>query len=112
MPTHWKDSPLLSKNSLDKLYKFAKLILQWNAKINLTGFRDPKEIEDLLIGESVLAAESLQNLGFIRPGIRVLDFGSGAGIPGIVWAALELPIQVTSLRNSAEKDCVPKASSP
>ena len=103
LPTYWKDSPLLSKNSLEKLDRFTKLILQWNAKINLTGFRDAKEVEDLLIGESVLAAESLQNLGWIRPGIRVLDFGSGAGIPGMVWAALELPMQVTSLEIRQKK---------
>jgi 16S rRNA (guanine527-N7)-methyltransferase len=103
LPTYWKDSPLLSQNSLEKLDRFTKLILQWNAKINLTGFDNSQEIEDVLIGESVLAAESLQSLGLIRPGVRVLDFGSGAGIPGMVWGTLELPIQVTSLEIRQKK---------
>jgi 16S rRNA (guanine(527)-N(7))-methyltransferase RsmG len=103
LPTYWKDSPVLSENALEKLQNFASLILQWNAKINLTGYRGLKEVEELLIGESVLAAEALQKSGMMQRATKVLDFGSGAGIPGLVWASLDLPVQVTSLEIRQKK---------
>jgi 16S rRNA (guanine527-N7)-methyltransferase len=100
---HWKDSRILSPDSLEKLSKFIDLILHWNSRINLTGYRNRKHVEELLIGESVLAAEALTDHGLMTPSARVLDFGSGAGIPGLVWAALDLSIELSSLEIRQKK---------
>ncbi len=99
----WKDSSQLSAFSLSKLSTFTDLILRWNAQINLTGYRRREEIEDLLVGESIQAAFTFQKAGKLKPGTRILDFGSGAGIPGLVWSMMDLPIAVTSLEIRQKK---------
>jgi 16S rRNA (guanine527-N7)-methyltransferase len=60
--------------------------------VNLTGLGSRSEMEEVLIGESLLAAQVLP-----ISGKRVLDVGSGAGIPGIVWAIYDPTIRLTSL---------------
>jgi 16S rRNA (guanine527-N7)-methyltransferase len=97
----WKDN--LSPSSLEKLSAFTDLIVRWNSRINLTGYRTRQEVDKLLIGESVLAVLELQKVGIVKAGITILDFGSGAGIPGLVWAMLELPIEITSLEIRQKK---------
>jgi 16S rRNA (guanine527-N7)-methyltransferase len=100
-PMQWKDN--LSPSSLSKLSTFADLILRWNSKINLTGYRTRKEIDELLIGESVLGFRTLEQAGIMKSGATILDFGSGAGIPGLVWVAMEVPIEVRSLEIRQKK---------
>lgn len=98
---HWKDN--LSPTSVSKLSTFTDLILRWNSRINLTGYRTREEIDELLIGESVLALRGLQKAGCVNNGSRILDFGSGAGIPGLVWSMMDLPIEITSLEIRQKK---------
>jgi 16S rRNA (guanine527-N7)-methyltransferase len=98
---HWKDR--LSSTSVSKLSSFADLILRWNSSINLTGYRVHEQIEELLIGESVLALLELHDAGYVKPSTTILDFGSGAGIPGLVWAIMELPVEITSLEIRQKK---------
>jgi len=97
----WKDD--LSSPSLAKLSAFTDLILRWNSRINLTGYRTREQVDELLIGESVLALRELQKARYVKDGISILDFGSGAGIPGLVWAMMDLPINVTSLEIRQKK---------
>jgi 16S rRNA (guanine527-N7)-methyltransferase len=98
---HWKDS--LSPTSISKLSSFSDLILRWNSRINLTGYRTREQIDELLIGESILAMLELQNAGYIKAGTTILDFGSGAGIPGLVWAMMNFPVEITSLEIRQKK---------
>lgn len=100
-PMQWKDN--LSSATIAKLSDFTDLILRWNSRINLTGYRTREEIDELLIGESVLAMRGLQNAGYVNDDSRILDFGSGAGIPGLVWAMMDLPIEITSLEIRQKK---------
>jgi 16S rRNA (guanine527-N7)-methyltransferase len=94
----WKDEGLLTLKSYDSLQKFIDLLVQWNSIINLTGLTSHEAIEEILVGESVLAAGA-----FPLSGKRVLDFGSGAGIPGLVWGILDPSIQLTSVEIRARK---------
>lgn len=64
-----------------QLAQYLQLLLKWNARTNLTAIRDPEEIVLRHFGESLFAA---QHLGKCE---TLLDFGSGAGFPG-------LPIQL------------------
>ena len=65
---------------------YLDLVLQVRPHLSLTGLRDPERILDVLIVES---------LDFCRPDLipaagRVLDLGTGAGVPGMtlaVWGA-------------------------
>lgn len=94
----WKDKGLLSDSAIDRLLVFADLIFQWNPKVNLTGYKKKEEIENLLLGES-LAALPVLSLG----SKDVLDFGSGAGVPGLVWAIAEPSARITSLEVRQKK---------
>jgi 16S rRNA (guanine527-N7)-methyltransferase len=64
-----------------QLSTYLDLLLKWNARTNLTAIRDPQEIVLRHFGESLFVAQHLS------PCITLLDFGSGAGFPG-------LPIQI------------------
>ncbi len=68
----------LKQHHLEKLNKFAKLILQWNRKINLTAARS---IEDL-IKRHLLDSLMPITIGFFREK-EVIDLGSGGGFPAI-----------------------------
>jgi 16S rRNA (guanine527-N7)-methyltransferase len=65
----------------EKLSVYLDLLLKWNARTNLTAIRDPEEIVRRHFGESLFTGANLPEA------TTLLDFGSGAGFPG-------LPIQL------------------
>jgi 16S rRNA (guanine527-N7)-methyltransferase len=81
-----------------QLSTYLDLLLKWNARTNLTAIRDPEEIVRRHFGESLFAASHLD------PDIpTLLDFGSGAGFPGIPIALLRPDIQVTLAESQNKK---------
>lgn len=62
-----------------QLIDFIGLLIHWNKAFNLTAVRDPEE----MISKHLL--DSLSVLPFIGSG-KVIDVGSGAGLPGIPLA--------------------------
>lgn len=60
-----------------QLATYLDLLLKWNARTNLTAIREPEEIIRRHFGESLFAARHLVDCA------SLLDFGSGAGFPGI-----------------------------
>ncbi len=78
--------PLADKVAADfivQCWRHWQLLLQWNQKINLTAILEPEEGALLHYRDSIEALDKLE-------GDRVVDFGSGAGFPGIPLA-LALP---------------------
>ena len=73
----------LSKETLEKLLLYVELLQKWNKVYNLTAIRDSKSIIIRHIFDSLAITP------FIN-GPDVLDFGTGAGLPGIPLA-LVLP---------------------
>ena len=81
--------PEASKLVVDQLSAYLDLLLKWNARTNLTSIREPEEIVQRHFGESLFA-------GLHLPMVQtVLDFGSGAGFPGIPIQLVRPEIQVT-----------------
>lgn len=77
---------------------YLDLLLKWNARTNLTAIRDPEEIVRRHFGESLFAARHLD------PGTpTLLDFGSGAGFPGLPIALLRPDIAVTLAESQNKK---------
>ena len=89
----------LSTTQLEALTQYLKLLLRWRPHLNLTGLRDAERLLDVLIIESL---DFLQG-DFFLPGMRVLDLGTGAGVPGIPLAICRLDVHVTLLDRSEKK---------
>jgi 16S rRNA (guanine527-N7)-methyltransferase len=82
---------------LAQLSTYLDLLLKWNARTNLTAIRSPQEIVTRHFGESLFAA---QHLGEPK---TLLDFGSGAGFPGVPIALLRPEIHVTLAESQNKK---------
>lgn len=79
-----------------KLLDYLALLEKWNKVHNLTAVRDPQEMVTLHL------LDSLSVLPHIKSG-RLLDVGSGAGLPGIPLALVRPDLQVTSMDSSHKK---------
>ncbi len=81
-----------------KLSLYLDLLLKWNARTNLTAVRHPEEIVRRHFGESLFAARHL------APETQtLLDFGSGAGFPGVPIALFHPDITVTLAESQNKK---------
>ncbi|HEX3470013.1 MAG TPA: 16S rRNA (guanine(527)-N(7))-methyltransferase RsmG, partial [Silvibacterium sp.] len=81
----------------EKLAAYLQLLLRWNSKLNLTAVREPGEIVRRHLVECVQCAQALPEVG------TLLDFGSGAGLPGIPIAIVRPEIRVTLGESQGKK---------
>jgi 16S rRNA (guanine527-N7)-methyltransferase len=79
------------------LVVYLDLILKWNARTNLTAIRTPNEIVRRHFGESLFAG------AHIGESKTLLDFGSGAGFPGIPIQLLRPELHVTLAESQGKK---------
>jgi 16S rRNA (guanine527-N7)-methyltransferase len=89
----------LSTTQLSGLTQYLKLLVRWRPHLNLTGLRDAERMLDVLIVESL----DFLHGDFFLPGMRVLDLGTGAGVPGIALAICRPEVHVTLLDRSEKK---------
>lgn len=79
-----------------KLLDYLSLLEKWNKVHNLTAVRDPAEMVTLHL------LDSLSVMPYIKSG-RLLDVGSGVGLPGISLALVRPDLQVTVIDSSHKK---------
>jgi 16S rRNA (guanine527-N7)-methyltransferase len=84
-----------------QLSVYLDLLLRWNARTNLTAIRDPEEIVRRHFGESLFAAAHIAPL--VSPTATLLDFGSGAGFPGLPIQLLLPNFSVTLAESQGKK---------
>ncbi len=89
----------LSEAQLDGLAGYVDLLQQWQRHLSLTGLRDVEQLIDVLLLESL---DFLQG-GFLSGPVRVLDLGTGAGVPGIPLAICQPQLDMTLLDRSQKK---------
>ena len=90
--------PPLDITTAAKFDDYLALILRWNSRMNLTAIRDPEEIQSRHFIESITCARLLpESIG------SLLDFGSGAGFPGIPIALCRPEIAVTLAESQSKK---------
>lgn len=91
-------SPSLTEEQSVKLTAYLTLLQKWNARTNLTAIRDEEGILSRHFLESILTAHHLtENVS------NLLDFGSGAGFPGLPIAILRPEIAVTLAESQHKK---------
>lgn len=74
-----------------------RLLLAWNAAINLTAITDPEVIARRHVIDSLAAVPILGSVG------RLLDLGSGGGFPGLPLAAALPSMHVTLVDSVVKK---------
>ena len=85
----------------EKLFIYLENLLKERQKFNLIGSKEPKEIISLHIVDSLYGASL-----FLAPGQgKVLDVGTGAGLPGIIFKIYHPEIELFLLE-SQKKKCV------
>lgn len=87
VPSQWIDS------ARDELTPFHRLLAREGERRGLIG---PREV-DRLWNRHLLncAAPADPEVGCLPRGVSVLDIGSGAGLPGLVWAIVRPDLHVT-----------------
>ena len=88
----------LDQHTVNRFEVYISLYIRWNARINLSAIRDEKSIISRHIIESIEFALYLpQSIS------TLLDFGSGAGLPGIPIALCCPQIAVTLAESQGKK---------
>lgn len=88
----------LNEATARRFEAYLSLILRWNSRTNLTAIRDPEGILARHFVESIACARALP------AGIStLLDFGSGAGLPGLPIALCRPEIAVTLAESQGKK---------
>ncbi|MCB1155137.1 16S rRNA (guanine(527)-N(7))-methyltransferase RsmG [bacterium] len=86
---------------------YRDLLVEWNSRINLIRFTDDthliaRHLLDSLAGVGVID-EELARMGVAAADVRLLDIGSGAGLPGLVLAIARPAWRVTLVESVGKK---------
>jgi 16S rRNA (guanine527-N7)-methyltransferase len=92
----------LNDDQLAQLLAYLDLIAKWNRVYNLTALRDADEMLVQHLFDSLAAVGPLRRHTGGRP-VRLLDVGSGAGLPGVVVAICCPEVQVDCVDTVGKK---------
>ena len=90
--------PELSLETANRFEAYLALLMRWNGRLNLTAIRDEKGILSRHFLESIVCAREIP-----AGTATLLDFGTGAGFPGIPIALCRPEISVTLTESQAKK---------
>ncbi|MCV6589769.1 MAG: 16S rRNA (guanine(527)-N(7))-methyltransferase RsmG [Marinobacterium sp.] len=86
----------LTDQMVEQLLAYLAMLIKWNRAYNLTAVRDPLEMIDRHL------LDSLSILPYIRDE-RLIDVGSGPGLPGIPVAICKPAIDVITMDSNGKK---------
>jgi len=89
----------LTGTQLEQFRAYRALLVEWNARVNLTAVREPAQIEIRHFLDSLSCATVTGNLN----GRRLIDVGTGAGFPGVPLKILYPDLQLTLLDSVGKK---------
>ena len=96
----------LNQPTLDQLMAYLQLLQRWNRVYNLTALRDPDEMLSHHLIDCLAVVAPLRQVVAALPrsgALRILDVGSGGGLPGVVLALVEPGWQVSCVDTVAKK---------
>jgi 16S rRNA (guanine527-N7)-methyltransferase len=86
----------------DRLLAYLVLLQRWNKVYNLSALRNPAEMLTHHLLDCLTVVPPLQRHAMGRP-LRILDVGSGGGLPGVVLAVMQAQWSVTCVDAVAKK---------
>ena len=82
---------LLDEKALERFDLYAKLLVEWNEKINLTAITEPEEIAIKHFLDCLTVFSKVD----IKENAKIIDVGTGAGFPGIVMLIARPDLHMT-----------------
>ena len=83
----------LDAKQIEKFGIYYRLLIEWNAKMNLTAITEPREVAVKHIVDSLTALRGIEE----RDSLRLIDVGTGAGFPGIPLKIVRPDLKLTLL---------------
>ncbi len=86
----WKDAFGVSRETFERIETYGRLLLQWSKKINLISHADQTHLWERHLWDSAHLYQTMQqnvSRETFEKG-RLLDIGSGGGLPGCILAIL------------------------
>lgn len=96
----------LDENQADRLLQYLALLARWTQVYNLTAVRDPQQmLRHHLLDSLAVVPAMRRHLATLppSPNRRLLDVGSGGGLPGVVLALLCPELLVTCVDTVGKK---------
>jgi 16S rRNA (guanine527-N7)-methyltransferase len=93
---------VLDAHAIARLLAYLRLLQHWNGTYNLTALRDPAQMFSHHLLDCLAALPALQR-HVQNAAARVLDVGSGGGLPGAVIAMLMPQLQVACVDTVGKK---------
>jgi 16S rRNA (guanine527-N7)-methyltransferase len=87
----------IPQQQVDRLDRYCRLLWDWNQKLNLTRHTDYEKFVTRDVVDSLELAKLLQ------PGERVLDMGTGGGVPGVILSIVRPDLQVSLCESVAKR---------
>lgn len=93
----------LTESRISALRAYVAGLERWNATYNLTSVRSPSEIVRRHLLDCLATLEPLRRQVGRMEGRSLLDVGTGAGLPGLLYALCEPELQVTCVDSVGKK---------
>lgn len=94
----------VSDAQAEDLVAFLELLRRWNATYNLTAVRDPADMLTQHLADCLGVLPALERWCAAHPQARrILDVGSGGGLPGVVLAVMLPALDVTCVDTVGKK---------